>query len=53
MPEEKEVLNKDGLKPGALISEADYNKVIAEKRKKAKVAAKAKAEAEAKKAAKK
>jgi hypothetical protein len=46
-------LNKDGLKAGALVSEAEFAKVIGEKRKKAKVEAKAKAEAEAKKAVKK
>lgn len=45
-------LNKDGLVGGSLVSEADFNKVVAIKQKEKKAAAKAKAEAAAKVASK-
>ena len=45
-------LNKDGLAQGSLVSHEDFDKVMVEKRKKAKAVAKAKAEAAAKAAKK-
>jgi hypothetical protein len=46
-------LNKDGLVPGALVSQADHLRVASKKRQESAKKARAKAELEAKKAAKK